>query len=73
MMYWGYGWNVAGIVLGGLLFLVLLAGVAVAAFFIGRASRPQGPGRALDVLRERYARGEITHEEYERLRADLRD
>ncbi len=29
------------------------------------------PDRALDVLRERYARGEITKEQYDQMRRDL--
>ncbi len=30
-----------------------------------------GPGRALDILNERYARGEITREEYQEIRRDI--
>lgn len=29
------------------------------------------PGRALDILNERYARGEITREEYQEIRRDI--
>lgn len=62
----------------GLIWVVLL--VAVVAYLMGW--RPEnvnlgGPrdGRSekapLEILRERYARGEITKEEFERMRADL--
>jgi len=62
----------------GLLWLILI--VAVIAYVMGwrpadldiggprRAGKEKGP---LEILNERYARGEITKEEYERMRADL--
>ncbi|MHB1005000.1 MAG: SHOCT domain-containing protein [Chloroflexota bacterium] len=40
---------------------------------------PAGPsgglseGRALEILKERYARGEITRDEYEQMRRDLKE
>ena len=59
----------------GLIFLSLIAG-AIAYASGWRPSWGQrasnGPGRsALDIARERYARGEITREQYEEIRAKL--
>lgn len=37
----------------------------------GRAGENRGSETALEILRKRYARGEITREEFEQLRDDL--
>jgi putative membrane protein len=63
-------------------FLLLVAVVAYAAGWrpqLGQWIQPGSPaGRggsnsALEILRERYARGEISREEYQRMQQDLRD
>jgi len=57
----------------GLILPLLLLGVII--YLLGW--RPQGElspkqqRSALDILKERYARGEITYEQYEQMRADL--
>lgn len=53
--------------------LVPLLFLGLAALLLGwRPQVSSGPRRtARDILRERYARGEISREEYERMRADL--
>lgn len=65
-----YGWG--GMGLGMLLFWgLLIAAIAVLAdSFLG--SRKRGANRsALDILKERYARGEIGREEFEQKKRDL--
>ena len=50
--------------------LVILAIVALAKWL--SSTRDGGPiRRPLDILQERYARGEITREQYEQMRRDL--
>lgn len=75
MMGWG-GWY--GMVLGPLFMILVLGGViAVTALLVRWIGGPwhgapywtQPPGRtALDILKERYARGEIDKEEFEERR-----
>jgi putative membrane protein len=80
-MMWGYSWNWGAMLLMGgwmLLWLLVLGGVIWAlARVLMRSSQPatpggQAPDRALDLLRERYARGEVDAETYESMRARLR-
>jgi len=68
---WGFGF---GHWLFGVLFwlLVLVAIIALFRFWSGGASGEHRREKtALDILKERYARGEIDHEEFERRRRDL--
>ena len=69
-MHWGYG-------LGGwmMLFWFILAAAIVSLVvwaIVRGATQTRGAAGAEDVLRERYARGEISREEFERMRDDLR-
>ena len=80
---WGWGW----MFFGGLMMLLFWGGLLVAAFFIIRAAIGSGrqhgaPGEqlsasgsktSLDILKERYAQGEIDKAEYEQIREDLRE
>jgi putative membrane protein len=79
MMGWGGGWS--GMVLGPLFMIVLLAVVIALAVFLVRWLGGQGPGSAapqsapgrdpLDILKERFARGEIGKDEFEERRRVL--
>lgn len=77
MMYYGYGpmydfWNP----LQALSSLIIVLAVAFAVIYFVRAIREQraempGRGSALDILNERYAKGELTKEQYESMKADI--
>jgi putative membrane protein len=76
---WGLGWMIFGSLMmivfwGGLIALIVLA-VRGLTSSGKRDSGPQGPSRseptALEILKIRYARGEITREEYEEMRQTL--
>jgi putative membrane protein len=73
MMWWGGGWY--HMIFGPLIMILVLAVVIAAAVLLVRWAGGLGtppPGRTpLDILKERYARGEIDQEEYLRRRTDL--
>lgn len=73
---WGGGWGAADPLwsIASLIFwLLLLGGIALLVVWGFRQVGPAGPAgrRPLDILRERYARGELTHEQYDQTRRDL--
>lgn len=83
-MWWGHGFNWGWMIFGGLMMLafwgifVALIVLAVRSVF-GSArsisstdSSTSGHNTALDILKERYARGEISKTEYEAIRDDLK-
>ena len=85
MMYWGHGFGWGWMMFGGLMMLLFWGGLIAVAFFAFRAftrsgggqsrdaSRiaPRGEDRALAIVKERYAKGEIDKEQYERMRSDF--
>ena len=74
MWYWGsgYGWGMA--IFGVLMMLLFWGGVAVAIVFLVRSLsswRTEPNNNAMEMLRRRLAAGEITPEEFERIREVL--
>lgn len=70
MMHYGYG---GGMFMGMLIFLILIVGIV---YLVVMGAKPKGsPGasdeKPLDILKKRYAKGEITKDEYERMKKDL--
>jgi len=81
-MWWPWGGHVLGMMGFGwsLMFLIpllFLALIAVGAYYLftefTRSSRPSSGGgkRALEILKERYAKGEITREQYLKMKEEL--
>jgi putative membrane protein len=74
MMGWGggWGWGWFGIVHMVLWwFLIVLGIVVLAKWLFGGGSRGSEADRALAILRERYARGEIDKQEFDARKRDL--
>lgn len=72
MMDWGHGfWGFGGAFMW-LIFLVLIGFVV---YFVVRGEKWMKHGgsdeTALDILKKRYAKGEITKQEYEKIKKDL--
>ncbi len=61
---WGAGWGWGGVA-GLVVVLLLVAGVVLVVLGL---TRREGPDSALEILRQRLARGEISPEQYEELR-----
>ena len=79
----GFGWT--GMLFGGLMMLLFWGGVAILLLLAFRSfaqsSSSQGSSvstlarasdkNALEIVKQRYAKGELTKEEYDNLRQDL--
>ena len=78
---WGWHWGIGHAFpfwwLGAGFRLVFLAAIVVGVIYLARFFGRQGGSRghheesALDILQKRYARGEITKEQYEEMRRNL--
>lgn len=72
------GYGMGGFGLGGvfmiLWWILIIVGIVVLVkWLLGPSSSPGGSSgsRALDILKERYARGEIDEQEYQKKKQDL--
>lgn len=68
---WGWGWGF-GMMAMMLLFwgVVIFAGVVGIRWFIGQTKQPRGDS-TMEILRERFARGEIEKDEFEAKKKQL--
>lgn len=77
---WGWGWMIFGSLMMVLFWGGLIALVVLAVRGLTGGNQRQGSNRAesapsgnpLDILQTRYAKGEITREEFEQIRDDLK-
>ncbi|MBI1396835.1 MAG: SHOCT domain-containing protein [Betaproteobacteria bacterium] len=72
-MGWNYmGWNDMGFgMIGSVVFWIVIIAVLLYVFRGRGNDTTERPRSALDILNERYARGEIEKEEFDRKRRDL--
>ncbi len=81
MMMWGMGccggWGGLGMILAVIFWGVVLYGLFLLFRSFAASRNPESTGSsgrdALDILKERYARGEITREEYLSMKKDLEE
>ncbi len=72
MMYGNGPWGMMSGYGGGIMWILLLVVIMLAILFIMKWAKPAGSGEApLDILKKRYANGEITKEEFEQKKKDL--
>jgi len=76
MMFGGWGGGWLGWIMMILFWVLIVAGVVALVKWLITSSRPSSEvgrsgGNALDILRERYARGEITKDEFEGMKKDI--
>jgi putative membrane protein len=69
--FWGGGGWGGWMLVHGAFWLLLLALIVFGAVVLMRGSRSPGQGSALDLLNERYARGEIDRDEYLQRKKDI--
>jgi putative membrane protein len=73
----GFGsWGIIGMILNLLFTLLIIGGVILLFYWLVKQFVPgetQFPSttKALEILKERYAKGEITKKEFERMKKDL--
>ncbi len=74
-MHWDYGWGI-GLGLGWITMIIfwvlLILGIVYLVKLIARGSKKaEKEEAAFDILKKRYARGEISKEEFEKIKDDL--
>lgn len=69
-MGYGMGWGGMGVGMGIIWILVILAIAALVMLVLKRPAGASGD-RSIGIARERYARGEITREQFEEIKRDL--
>ncbi len=74
MMY-GYHYGMGWMLISLVFWILLIAGAVLLVLWIigksGRGARARVEESALDILKKRYARGEITKEQFEEMKKDI--
>lgn len=68
---WGWGMGFGGIFMILFWVLIIVGIVALAKWLFSMPGSRGAGNRPLEILKERYARGEITQEQYEKMRREL--
>jgi putative membrane protein len=68
---WWWGWGIGMMAMMFLFWVIFIVGLIVGIRWLIGKGRERPPDSALEILRQRYARGEINKEEFEARRKDL--
>jgi putative membrane protein len=76
MMGGGYGFNPLGLILSLVLWALIISGIVLLVVWLARSANGGGSLIAssespLDILKRRYARGEVTKEQFDAIKRDL--
>jgi len=77
-MMWGWpmmGFGGVGIIFGFIFFVLIVIGVILLIVWLvkrsGYSIKDKTSTRSLEILKERYAKGELTKEQYENMKKEL--
>jgi putative membrane protein len=74
-MHWDYGWGMGfgfGAIAMIIFWVLLILGIVYLIKMVAGSSKKEGKQEtAIDILKMRYAKGEISKEEYEKIKDDL--
>lgn len=70
---YGLGWGIFGIIFMVLWWVIVIVAIVLFIRFIGRSSRGGSwhEKSPLEILKERYVKGEITREEFQEIKKEL--
>ncbi len=72
-MYSNYGWGMGfGWISTALFWVLVIVGIAYLVKLVARPVKEEKEDAALGILRKRYSKGEVTKEEFDRIREDLK-
>lgn len=67
----GWGWIGLGFVHMALFWILVVLGIVVLVKWLAAGGPPRAEGRSLEILKERYAKGELTREQFEQMKREL--
>jgi putative membrane protein len=70
---WSWGWIDLGVFHMGLFWILVILGIVVLVKWLASSGASRTGSRALDILKERYAKGELTREQFDQMKRDVGD
>lgn len=68
---WGHGMGIGGMLMMLVFWALIIAGIVMLIGWLGKKDFAGRGETALDILKKRYAQGEITKDEFDRMKKDL--